>query len=226
MGHLLLRESGSEILVLILLLLCISPSRILEIMEALAVSYPIPETDASDSINFDLTHLSVTISQVDQEMFAGFEFTPSPANITENGEQPSDLPFSTVSLSTPPSLFDNITLPHTSENGSSLPRISSIVYETDGLFLGPFSSHPIVVTSVIATATLSVGSHIVEVSDLDPPIILVFAKLGSISSISCASWNFDGKLILLNKVLLYVARSKSSKGHTCNAVASDQAGLA
>ena len=159
-------------------------------MEALAVSYPIPETQAS--VNFDLTHLSVTTSQIDQEMFAGFEFTPPSASMTAKGEQPSDVLLPTVSLSIPPSLFNDIMLPHTAVNENSHPRISNIVYETDGLFLGLMMANPILKASVVASTTLSVGSHIVPVSNLDPPIVLVFAKLHSTTeNITCSFWNFQ-----------------------------------
>lgn len=150
-------------------------------MEALAVTYPLSETE--ESVNLDLTHFSVTISQID-EMFAGFEFPPPSANVTNDT---NDVP---VSLSIPPSLYDDILLFQTPENESSIPRISNIVYNTEGLFLGVFAVYPL---SVIATATLSVGSHIIQVSNLDPPIIINFKKLVSTPQVSCVFWNFDGK---------------------------------
>ena len=153
-------------------------------VDALAAQYPIPE--AETSVTIVLTSLSVTISQIDPEGFSGFEFTPpsefmnpTAAVIDEGG--PSD---NAVSLSVPQSLFDGIQLSPTSGN---LPRISNIVYKTDGLFGALLPS-----ASFIVSATLSVGSDIVKVNNLNPPIILTFEKLFSAFAFSCNFWDFDG----------------------------------
>lgn len=148
--------------------------RILEMVEVLAVNYPIPDTT---TVALDLTSLSITITKIDPEQFAGFEFT---------------LP--SVSLTILPSLFDSIMLPQTPKNGSSFARISNIVYEMDTLFLlGENSTDSPVVISVIASATLSVGSSVVQVSNLDPlPITLTFTRnYNDGSNISCNVWAFD-----------------------------------
>ena len=175
------------LLVVVLVIDVCSLFRILQVVDTLAVQYPIPE--AETSVTVVLTSLSVTISQIDPEGFSGFEFTPpseftnpTAAVIDEGG--PSDNPLPAVSLSIPQSLFDGILLPPTSGN---LPRISNIVYETDGLFgtVPPTASF-------IVSATLSVGSGIVQVNNLNTPIILTFEKLFNFEAFSCNFWDFDG----------------------------------
>jgi hypothetical protein len=159
------------------------------VVDALAVQYPIPVTETS--VTIVLTSLSVTINQIDPERFSGFEFTPpdpsefmnpTAAVIDEGG--PSDNSLPAVSLSIPQSLFDGILLTSTADN---LPRISNIVYEADGLF-GTVPPP----ASFIVSATLSVGSGIVQVNNLNSPVILTFEKLFNFEAFSCNFWDFDG----------------------------------
>ena len=152
-------------------------------MEVLVVNYPIPETQASVTVN--LTSLSVTSTKIDSETFAGFEFISSSKVMVPEDGQPL-LP--SVSLSIPPSLFDVVMLPQTPENWNSLPRISNIVYENNGLFVTSTDDPAPIVASVITSVMLSVGSNIVRVSNL--PVTLIFAKKYNSTghNISCNVW--------------------------------------
>lgn len=165
--------------------------RILEILDALTASYPISENEASATLN--MISFSVTTSRIDPTMFAGFEFTP-PSDPISAVSPSSNFTLPAVSLSIPSTLFDDVVLPEAPGDGDGLPRISNIVYNTDTLFLESHVSNSRVALSVVASATLSVGSRIAQVSNLDPPIILIFAKkYYPTTEISCNFWNFDSE---------------------------------
>ena len=87
----------------------------------------------------------------------------------------------------------------------TVPRITNAAYLTDALFSRQVDRNGSVVGSVIVAASLSASSRIdgevenVRVSNLDPPIRLVFLKSPSLvengSNPSCNFWDFraDGE---------------------------------
>lgn len=178
--------------------------RILEVVESVAIDFPIPENKTSNTVQ--LKGFTLTVSEITPETFSGFEFAPMSTSVpTLGGTQlpgtPPPPPPPSISLSIPQTILNNVYFPSPPENGSSSPpgaRISNTVYQTDVLFRRR-SNDSFVVGSVVGSATLSVGSVVVRVSNLEPPITLVFAKRADVlngSNVSCNFWNFaaDGEL--------------------------------
>jgi hypothetical protein len=176
-----------------------SPYRILEVVESIAIDFPIPENETSNVIELDA--FSVTVNRIDPESESfktmGFEFAPTKTDdSTDDGLSPDQpKPPEPISLSIPPSFFENVALPPVTDNETtSQPiRISNTVYQTEALFTRR-GNNSFVVGSIIASATLSVGSAITRVSNLDPPIVLIFAKRPEVingSNVSCNFWDFS-----------------------------------
>jgi hypothetical protein len=158
-----------------------------------AIHFPILENNTSETIN--LESFSVTVSQIDPLSFRGFEFTMVPSDnlllVYEINSTDVLAPPSSVSLSIPSSLFANVTLPP-SPTG---PRITNVVYRSDALFDDATNADPGAVVSVVASATLSLGSQIISVDDLNPPITLNFSIRDDIQvfgNFTCNFWDFSG----------------------------------
>ena len=175
--------------------------RILEVVEAVAVDFPIPENETSNVIK--LEEFSITVNEIDPETFrmTGFEFPPMTAKDVTDATSP-DAPMSPpmpISISIPQTFLDDVQLPQMSRNESISPRITNTVYQSEALFTRR-NNNTFVVGSIIASATFSVGSRVVRVSDLSPPILLTFAKRPDVingSNVSCNFWDFsaDGELL-------------------------------
>jgi hypothetical protein len=171
----------------------------LEVVEAVAIEYPIPDNKTSNVIR--LKEFSVTVNEIDPQTFrmTGFEFPPTTAKDVTDATMP-DVPMP-ISLSIPPNFFDNVQLAQGSKNMSNIaPRITNTVYQSEALFARR-NNDTLVVGSIIASSTLSIGSHIVRVRDLSQPIELTFAKRPEYingTNISCNFWDFsaDGELIV------------------------------
>lgn len=165
---------------------CFLIHRILEVVEDVAREIPIPENETS--VTIILTSFSVTVSELDPESFQGFSFVPK-KNVSD-----ITAPRAPITLSIPQSFFESVNLPKNSENETNVaPRISNTVYDTDALF-GRRNNNSFVVGSIIASATLSVGSQVVRVTGLDPPISLTFTKRPEVingSNVSCNFWSFS-----------------------------------
>ena len=163
-------------------------------MEDVSINIPIPENQTSNTIT--LPSFSVTVSEINPETFAGFDFMPESTNVTGI----ADTAKPPVSLMLPGNFLQDIKIPtsmNTSNNETVLPRISNTIYQTDTLFTRRNESK-FVVGSIIASATLSLGSQIVRVRDLEPPLVLVFVKREDVingTNITCNFWNFaaDGE---------------------------------
>lgn len=169
--------------------------RLLEVVEAVAIDFPIPENETSNTI--ELEAFTITVNEIDLESFTGFEFIPMTANVPQVDML---MATPTISLSIPASFLNDVQLPPSFKNESKAPRISNTVYQTDVLFSRRNNNSQFVVGSIITSATLSLGSTIVRVNKLDPPIVLTFAKREDIingTNVSCNFWSFsaDGELV-------------------------------
>ena len=164
----------------------------------MAVDFPIPENETSNVIK--LEEFSITVNEIDPETFrmTGFEFPPMTAKDVTDATPP-DAPMSPpmpISISIPQTFLDDVQLPQTF---NKTPRITNTVYQSEALFARR-NNNTFVVGSIIASATFSVGSRVVRVSDLSPPILLTFAKRPDVtngSNVSCNFWDFsaDGELL-------------------------------
>ena len=167
----------------------------------MAVDFPIPENETSNVIK--LEEFSITVNEIDPETLRmnGFNFPQMTAEDVTDATSP-DAPMSPpmpISISIPQTFLDDVQLPQMSKNESISPRITNTVYQSEALFARR-NNNTFVVGSIIASATLSVGSRVVRVSDLSPPILLTFAKRPDVingSNVSCNFWDFsaDGELL-------------------------------
>ncbi len=213
--------------------------RILDVVEAVAQTIPIPENETTAIIQLD--SFAVTVVEVrETDQFAGQLFSVDLGKKLED-ENPSldddDISFKktneipTASLSIDSSFFEDASVTNAlasakgSDNTSQVftSRIINSVYLTDTLFPrinatnSSFSTGS--VGSIILSSTLvltSIGeTREVRVTNINPPITLTFSKKqtlanGTNSDTTCTFWDFE-----LNSELMSV-RGEMGQGRACN----------
>ena len=175
-------------------------------MESVAQSVPIPPEETS--LVFPLDFFAVAVMDLNPDEFQGQDFSINVRDDVDFGDGTTiggvDISFessqqATASLTIPENLVRDMVTP------GMVPRITNAAYLTDALFSRQVDRNDSVVGSVIVAASLSASSRIdgevenVRVSNLDPPIRLVFLKRPSLvengSNPSCNFWDFraDGE---------------------------------
>ena len=181
-------------------------------MESVAQSVPIPENETSLVFRQESFAVAVMDLNPDPNAFEGQDFSINIGDSGTIGEDAISLEGSqqaTASLSIPNNtLLRTIMIPSGGVNMSArIPRITNAAYLNDALFVRREERNDSEVGSIIVAASLSLfseeGVEDVRVTDLDPPIRLVFVKLPAFengSNVSCNFWDFaaDGTLWIIS----------------------------
>ena len=175
--------------------------RILTLVENVAQSVPIPPDEMS--LVFPLDFLAVAVMDLNPDEFRGQDFSINIGEDVDFGDDTTisstDISFessqqATASVTLPENLLRDMVTP------GMVPRITNAAYLTDALFSRQVDRNDsVVVGSVIVAASLSVSNsngevENVRVTNLDPPIRLIFLKspslVGNSSNPSCNFWDF------------------------------------
>lgn len=148
--------------------------RLLESLEAVTASIPIPE-NSTEPVVITQPTFAVSVQEVEPELFSGFTFSASVgsgpgAELNSDsltfGENSNNAKAPRTSMSLPANLFQSIHVTNTT-------RITQSVFINDALFLRRnITVGQLEVGAIILSAEV-VGS---EVAGLDPPITLTFLK--------------------------------------------------